>query len=146
MVTFSTLWTNIVSALKTNFGELGVDQDKIKKGVIEFDSKGDLKVASMKPPFILVYMVPDTQKLYENSLGSKRRAEIAILCTAAPHTDPSQGVDEVVAIGEGIEKVIADNFPSVVPEEPIMDIPVNNASVTRGIVNFKGYYKSSKAE
>lgn len=146
MVTFSTLWTNIVDALKTNFGELGVNQDKIKKGVIEFDSKGNLKVPSMQPPYILVYMIPDTQKLYENSRGVKRRAQIGVLCTAAPKTNAADGVEQVITIGEGVEKVIADNFPSVVPEEPVMDIPVNTASVTRGIVNFKGYYKSSKAE
>ncbi len=145
MVTFGALWDDIVNTLKANFGELGVDQNNIKHGVIEFDAKGNLKMGTaMLPPYIYVYMVPDTQKLYENSTGKTRNAEISILCAASPQTNPQDAVEMVVTIAEAVEKVIIDNVKSVYPIEPLLDIPIATPTVTRGIVNFTGKYKSSK--
>lgn len=145
MVTFSTLWDNIVNGLKNDFGELGVNQDKIKHGVIEFDGKGQIRFpAAMEPPYIYVYMIPDTQKLYENSTSKVRHAEISILIVAAAKQNAQDAVKEVVTISEAVEKVIADHVKFVYPIEPLLDIPIATPTVTRGVINFQGKYISSK--
>jgi len=142
MVTFRRLWEWLVEELQTNADSLKVKADNIDFGIVEFDSKGLLKIPAMEPPFIFVYCIPGEST--ENQSGSRmiRNADIGILCSVASEENTVSAIINCVEFCERVEDVIK-KMKGLQFTSPIIEIANPTATSVRAVIGLKATYKSS---